>query len=232
MRKCPGCGQPIESFATRCPYCGMELKSDGAASSLVKFTEKLDELEGGRVQRTTNENTVKEKKKIGFGTIVLWIFFFPIFLMYYVFKVFPFLIKTATNIYRDPDFDGTDKRKQDYIINAPIPNNREDLMEFAILCSNKIEVISYFQLLKKESAAMNAWNSIWFKKLNLIIDKAKIAMKDDRESLREIMRLRDEANEKLATNKKNIFHVLLGTGILVVVLIVLLIILYVTTNNQ
>lgn len=192
MKKCPGCGQPIESFATRCPYCGMEIHSDGAASSLVKFTEKLDELEG---KRNPTFGTKEEKKKIGCMTILMWYIFFPILGTYY-------LIKAAMSSYSDPNFDGVDKRKQDYIMNAPVPNNREDLIEFLILCSNRIESINYLQLFKKKSAEMTAWNSVWGKKINMLGEKAKISMKDDKSSLQEVERILAEANAKIAANKK------------------------------
>lgn len=224
MKKCPACGQPIESFATRCPNCGMELKADGAANSLVKFTEKLDEMEGGRKIQLPHNNDVKEKKKIGFTTIILWCFLWPFYLLYYMFKIFPFLIKTATNVYREPNFDATDRRKQQYIINAPVPNNREDLMEFALLCSNKIEEINYLQLLNKKSGEINAWNSVWVKKLNLIIEKAKIAMKDDKDTLNEIIEIQTDGNAKLQENRKRIINVLIATGVLIVILLLFIII--------
>ena len=214
MKKCPGCGQPIESFATRCPYCGMEIHSDGAASSLVKFTEKLDEFESKRIIIGNDNNSGGGLEGIGWKTIVLWLCLYPFLIVYYI-------LKAVLAIYADPNFDEVDKRKRDFILNAPIPNNREDLMEFIILCSNRIENISFFKIFRKASAEINAWNTVWAKKMNMLGEKARISMKDDKDSLNELNRILTEGNTKIAENKK---RPLIALGILCVIIIVIVLI--------
>ena len=49
IHKCPNCGAVLESFQAVCPSCGFELRGDiKTASSVEKFTEKIQEIESTR----------------------------------------------------------------------------------------------------------------------------------------------------------------------------------------
>lgn len=206
VRKCPACGAIIPSFSAVCPECGAEL-SNSVVSSVQKFADKLDELDERRSY--SNGDGIKEKKKIGFWTIVLWVMFFWVLIPYYV-------IKITTSIYREPDFDGADKRKQDFILNAPVPNSKEDLLEFIILCANRIETIPMIKMLTPRAAIVSGWNNVWFKKLSALEAKATIAMKNDSESLAEAGRLVEESKEKIAGNKKTaMILAIIGVAIII-----------------
>lgn len=190
VRKCPACGAIIPSFSAVCPECGAEL-SNSVVSSVQKFANKLDELDDRRLYSTHE----KEKTKINIWIILLWCFFYWIMIPRYI-------IKISTSFYREPDFDGTDRRKQDFILNAPVPNSKEDLLEFIILCTNRIENIPMLKMLSSKAATIAAWNNVWFKKLSALGAKTTISMKNDQGSLAEAQRLIEEANEKMENNKK------------------------------
>lgn len=191
IRKCPACGAILTSFSTVCPECGAELAGVKASGALEKFTDRLFEIEGGRNYED------EAKSKVGCGTIILWILFYPIAITYY-------LIKYIVAMNSEPKFDGTDKRKQDLILNTPVPNSKEDLLEFIIFCATRVEALPLMKLLKPSSINVIGWNKIWMKKLDALQIKAKIAMKNDQESWKEASRVIAEAQEKVDSNNSGI----------------------------
>ena len=48
IRKCPNCGEVLESFSARCPSCGMEFRGTKATSSVREFALKLEAIEAQR----------------------------------------------------------------------------------------------------------------------------------------------------------------------------------------
>ncbi len=52
--KCPSCGEPLDSFVSRCPACGLELRGAKATSSVREFALKLEAIESqrGRIKRS------------------------------------------------------------------------------------------------------------------------------------------------------------------------------------
>ena len=67
---------------------------------MEKFTEELASLDSMKL-----DYDGEEKKKIGCLTVILWILFYWILIPYHI-------IRICLAAYRDPDFDGVDKRKQ------------------------------------------------------------------------------------------------------------------------
>ncbi|MBR0268819.1 MAG: hypothetical protein IJQ48_02265 [Prevotella sp.] len=45
VRKCPSCGAILESFITRCPDCGYEIRNIGTTSSFTLLSAKLEAIE-------------------------------------------------------------------------------------------------------------------------------------------------------------------------------------------
>lgn len=193
VRKCPACGAIIPSFSTVCPDCGAELSDIQSSKALEKFTDRLYQIEGRRQDNVQEENN----KKIGCGMIVAWIFLYPVFIMYY-------LVKYMIAMSSDPKFDGVDKSKQDLILNTPVPNSKEDLLEFMIFCATRVESLSLMKLLKPSSIKVIGWNKIWMKKLDALKLKAQIAMKNDSESWKEAQRIIGEAEEKVNVNNEGL----------------------------
>jgi len=95
VRKCPNCGAPVETFQTRCSSCGHELNNIQTSETVQAFFQKLEaqsnlEYSANKIRemQEINESQAKSKnhKKIGFGTILLWLFFFWILWVPIVFR--------------------------------------------------------------------------------------------------------------------------------------------------
>jgi hypothetical protein len=193
VRKCPACGSITESFATRCSGCGTEFRNIEAAQSVVRFFDKLNELESGR----TNVTVTSEKLSgnIGCSTIVKWMFLYPILLPY---NAIIFLINKS----KPPKWSTTDVKKEELIINFPVPNSREDIIEFITLSLSKIQTLNIIQRLSEEGKYTNKWNEIWKKKCEQIYSKAKLSMSDDQKTLRNLEELLTGAGVIKSNNKK------------------------------
>lgn len=73
------------------------------------------------------------------------------------------------------------KRKQTIIMNFPIPTTKDDILEFLIMSVPQAKV-SFFSSDKAASALASVWKS----KCEQIIMKAKIVLKDDKETMAQI----------------------------------------------
>lgn len=147
VRKCSACGAIVDSFITRCPECGNELKNIGTVSSFNCLMQKLSEID-------TNE-------------------------------------KIKTSLLRQSFTGRNDKisAKKTIITTFPIPTMKEDLLEFlsmsiplaqykgTFLSRSNIGSINY-----EHNQLVNAWKA----KVEQVIVKSRIAMKDDKEIMAEI----------------------------------------------
>ena len=201
VKKCPACGAIAESFATKCLDCGTEFRNIESSSSVINFFEKLDEIES-----TRNESFYAQgsKKSIGFGTILLWLFFWPILIFI---KGIQFFIDKS----KSAKWSTTDSRKEELVMNYPVPVSKEAIFEFLTLSSSKIYSASYLNLFSEETKYKNAWNKIWLKKIDQINSKAKLSMKGDSKTLEEVDKLVFFAKGIEKENNKKVYYVL-GAG--------------------
>lgn len=51
LRKCPSCGAPVQSFATKCSDCGHEFRNIQAASSIQKLYDEFQKIEDSERDR-------------------------------------------------------------------------------------------------------------------------------------------------------------------------------------
>jgi hypothetical protein len=215
VKKCPACGAIAETFATKCQDCGTEFRNIEASQNIIKFFEKLDELESSRkdsVYGTSNSNN-----NIGVGTIIKWLFFWYILLPLKLFGFFANKSKSAK-------WSTTDSRKEELILNFPIPASREEILEFLNLASSKINSNTYFNAFAEETKYKNAWNKIWLKKIEQIHSKAAMAMKNDKKSFEDVNKIAESARFTVKSNNKKVLHIALGFITLVAVFIIWLII--------
>ena len=211
IRKCPACGAIAETFATKCPECGTEFRNIEASQNIVKFFEKLDEVESKR--EDSIYDTRINKSNIGFGTVLLWLFFWYIMLPV---KLIGFIINKS----KPTKWSTTDSRKEELILNFPVPASREEIMEFLTLASSKINSNSYFNVFSEETKYKNTWNKIWLKKIEQIHSKAVLAMKDDKKSFEEVNKISESARYAVRNNKKKVLHITLGFVALIAALII------------
>ncbi len=177
VNKCPGCGAIVQSFATKCSDCGIEFRNIEASHNITKFFDKLDELESNRKENLYDN----QKKDLGTSVITLikWWLFWPILL---VLKPFTYLINKS----KPAKWSTTDLRKEEMIMNFPVPNSREEIIEFITLSVSKIQTISFIKRFDEEGKYITKWNSIWKKKAEQIFTKAKLSMNDDKSTIQSI----------------------------------------------
>lgn len=184
IKKCPGCGSITESFSTKCSDCGTEFRNIDASQNIIKFFDRLNELEASRqnvayVSKQLNTN-------VGCVSIVKWFFLYPILIPYHI-------VIFVINKSKPPKWSTTDMRKEEMIINFPVPNSKEEIIEFLTLAISKIQQVSIINRFNDEGKYISKWNSIWRKKAEQIYIKAKLSMVNDKESIDSIEKLLVEA---------------------------------------
>lgn len=174
IRKCPNCGQELQSFQGKCPACGIELAGVSAARSVTTFFEKY--------QKETDLH-----------------------------------------------------RQMDIVKNFPIPNAKEDLLEFALLAEQQIRAltkiaVSNIKSLASSFASVQEWANaqasrmtlsgkaqeaskqasdavateeqlaVWVEKLELVVQKVKLSFTGDSATIAqvsEILKSAQAETEKL-----------------------------------
>jgi hypothetical protein len=210
IRKCPACGAIAETFATKCSDCGTEFRNIEASQNIIKFFEKLDEIESNRKDSDYNNGGTG---KVGFGTILKYLFFWPILIPI---NLLNFIINKS----KPARWSTTDSRKEELIMNFPIPVSREEIFEFLTLAQSKISANNYFNSLSDETKYKDAWNKIWLKKIEQINSKAALSMKNDKASLEEVNKIVENSRQILKNNNQIILHVAIGFIVIVIVLII------------
>jgi hypothetical protein len=211
IRKCPACGAIAETFATKCQDCGTEFRNIEASQNIIKFFEKLDEIESNRKDSVYDASN---NSNISVGTILLWLFFWPIMLPL---KLLSFFINKS----KPAKWSTTDSRKEELILNFPIPASREEILEFLNLASSKIETNSYFNAFAEGTKYKNAWNKIWMRKIEQIHSKADMAMRNDKKSFEDVNKIAESARLTIKSNNEKVLHIAIGFLILIAVIVIL-----------
>lgn len=209
VNKCPACGSLRTTFTAFCPDCGYEFAEVKVADSMERFSEKLNELEF----KLSNRYDYRESHGLTFWSVVGWIFLFPI--MFCI-----FLVKRVQA--KNGSIEGAARVKAEMISTYPVPNSRNDLLEFALLVENKVMPVNYVNAVSDAAIDTQKWNSIWLKKGEQIKTKAEIALKDDRQTLNRIYELYDKASEKYRENE-NIQWTALGVLFVVFIFFMILV---------
>lgn len=211
VRKCPACGALAESFATKCSDCGTEFRNIQASQNIIKFFEKLDDLERSRKDNNLNDT---ENSEIGCATIFKWLFFYWILIPL---KAINFILSKT----KSAKWSTTDMRKEELIMNFPIPNSREEIFEFLTLSLSKIDVISYLEVVSEKGKYRSSWNEVWLKKIEQINSKASIAMKNDKKSYEDILSFVQEGRAKVKSNKQRVYNLIIGFFLIIFMLIII-----------
>jgi hypothetical protein len=211
VKKCPACGGIAETFATKCQDCGTEFRNVEASQNIIKFFEKLDEVESNR--KDSVYNNANESGNVSVGTLIKWLFFYWILLPMKIINFF--LDKT-----KSPNWSTTDSRKEELIINFPVPASREEILEFMNLASSKIYANTYFNLFSEESKYKGAWNKIWLQKIEQIHSKASIAMKNDKNSFDDVNNITVNARLTIKNNTTKVIHVAIAFSVVVLGLVI------------
>jgi ribosomal protein L34E len=146
MKKCPSCGAPVQSFATKCGDCGHEFSGIKSASSIERLYDELQKIE--EIERSRQRSWAQK-------------------------------IDGDMGVQK-----GVATRQASAISAFPVPNTKEDLLEFiSIAGSEAKKKLSMFIMHAHPDAVLKkAWKS----KCEQVITKARFSMKDDKRTLEEI----------------------------------------------
>lgn len=222
VKKCPACGALVPPYHSSCPECGFQFNDVGTSQTVERFLEKLDSMESNRVQVESQEKE-KEKGCMYWG---LFILFFIYIIPAKAIKLIWGVVKSNTGV-KPKEWDNTDRRKEEFIMNYPIPISFGEMVEFLTLANSRVKQLSFIELLDKNSAYEMEWNKIWMKKINQIESKAKIAMTNDPTMLAQVTAISEQAKETEAKNEKTSKTVAIaGIGIILVLIILLIVLLF------
>jgi len=226
VNACPSCGAPVESFQTRCSSCGHELNKIQITESVQEFFQKLEELSNQEYRKESKESSLTSDvitfgKKL-FNPYVIAMYSLGTIAMAFLMFIFlpdqPGLPDTGLSkavfsisligmavvfIIMKPKWTPEDKRRQSLIEMFPIPNSKEDLMEFLILATAYIKQINpVARALSLQAKRQLEWNKIWISKCKQVYTKARLAMKNDPDGLSAISQIMAEAglNTEKAVN--------------------------------
>ncbi len=118
VKKCPACGAMVQSFQTKCTDCGHEISNVEANASVQKLFKILDDIESQRDDKVTAGGVIGGlfKNSIGGGALAS-------------------ALGGGSN---------TDKRKKEIISSFPIPNTKDDILEFlSLTLGNRLKMRRY-----------------------------------------------------------------------------------------
>jgi hypothetical protein len=162
IKKCPACNAPTQSFSIKCAECGHEYRNIESSNSVKEFFRILNELE-------SSNNEESDNPFIAFGN-------------------------TYAKLMREGGIFGggkTGRQKTELIKNFPIPNTKEDILEFLALGVPRAKkkgnfFSSSFSDGAWEIKSHNYFVPVWQSKCEQIIIKARFSLKDDKSTLAEI----------------------------------------------
>ena len=166
IKKCPSCGAIAQSLTTRCADCGSDFRNIESMSSIKEFFKDYQTIED-RIK------IIERKQSTGFLSSLES-------------KVDDSVERYAAALFT---------KKQEFIMHFPIPNSKEDILEFLTMAvplasPAKKTKISMFRdvaiSLKNEKDYGHLIAKIWIQKCEQIVMKARFAMKEDKKSLQEV----------------------------------------------
>ena len=191
ISKCPKCGQEIDSMTTSCPWCGCQINYKEAVNSITIFNQELQKIDSEKIQaiRVVEEDfqeqinkAWREKKKEE--------------------------LKQNEEDQVNKIEDRYNEKKENYIMNFPVPNTKEDIVQFMTLISSNIE--------NSFKGKSDIDTDVWVSKFNQIKSQAEIAMVHD-ESLSKVLAIYNETMEKYQQKKKK--DTILVIGLLLILFI-------------
>jgi len=169
--KCPACGAQIESFVTRCEYCGHEIKGVGVSGQLSRFKQELEDAE----KQALVELKERKDEMDPFN------------------RFFKNLGENMDN--GNDSTQGIIRSKQIPVItNFLVPNSREDIVEFLILAKSQVGSLKVGLMEKMNEAThkKQAFKSAWKAKCEQVVAKARMSMSDDKTTLDMVEKLAKE----------------------------------------
>jgi hypothetical protein len=181
IKKCPSCGSIIQTFSAKCSDCGFEFRDIQSDITITKLFDALMEADN------IPKEEFKERSNDG--------------------GIMGRITGNSANSYkedqREKKHDKAHKekvhaRKIQIISNFPVPNTKEPLLEFLTLGISKASPKnkSFFSKMTVADEEHNALVFAWKSKIDQVIMKAKISMKEDKTFLAELENIVNQLNSK------------------------------------
>lgn len=160
IKKCPSCGAPVQSFSTNCNECGHEFRNTEAVSSITKLFELLDNIS----KENTNEDFQDD---IDMNASYM--------------KRMEQKVNSDLRIKKIAE--NRANRQMEIIRGFPVPNAKEDILEFLSQAFPKAKPRSFWS---NNTNFENEFQAVWKTKCEEIIIKARFSMKQDKSTLEQI----------------------------------------------
>ena len=154
----------IESFTTKCKECGYEFKNVEENATIHKLFTLLNEVQENVLNRIAKDMDRQSSTSILDD-----------------FNIFKQNTQQLARLRRDEEID---KKKKYIIQNFPIPNTKDDILEFLALAVPLAKKRSIFS--SGSDPDGYKFYRTWKAKCEQIMIKAKFSMKDDEEVIRNI----------------------------------------------
>jgi hypothetical protein len=121
----------------------------------------------------------------------------------------------------------TDEQKINLIHNFPVPNTKEDILEFLILATSNVNMRSYDSISNAASESQKALNDAWISKIKQVYEKALISYRNE-DDFKQIQELYNKCHDDIQKSKKKriikwmLLFAPIGFLLLVLVLIILI----------
>lgn len=184
IHKCPNCGEVLNAFDAKCPTCGYEIRNRQAANSIQELTRKLELIDARKMDSISFDSLIEEPDLEDFPAepestmkkLIGWDF---------QEKKRREAVECARaqkeetlkriqtekkNLVRNAEKKFENQKqteKANLIQNFPIPNTKEDILEFALLASSNVNA---------KNAAPDVVMKAWIGKLDQINQKAAISL--------------------------------------------------------
>lgn len=188
--KCPNCGSSLESYTSNCPYCHTELRNIKSSESMENFSKGLEKIKSKEMPKYEEKESLL-KKTIG--------------------------IDLSKDIEAREEFESSFRRKinaevANYINNYPVPNSKEDLIEFMILVTSNITT--------KDDCPTEI-KKAWESKMEQIYKKSKLTLKNPND-IKIIEDLYNSKKQELKSHKVDIgFYISGGICLYIALMIVI-----------
>ena len=181
VKKCPACGAIVQSFSGKCGDCGYEFRDIQSDVTINKLFEALMDADN------IPKDEYRQINRSGGGLL--------------------------DSVFGDDSDDDEEQRIDEHdekhlqkvqarkiqvISNFPVPNAKEPLLEFLTLGISKATPIkkAFWGTLTSAEKDHNALVPAWKSKLDQIVMKAKMSMKEDKSLLAEIDNMINQLNSK------------------------------------